>query len=118
MADGPDEAGGGGLRLVLTTVPDRGVGEGLARRLVEERLIACANVLPGVTSVYRWEGEVARESEVLVLMKTTASRVAQVFRRIGELHPYEVPELVAVSVDAVAAAYGGWVRDETSEESA
>lgn len=118
MPEGADGDPGGELRVVLTTVPDGRVGEELARRLVEERLIACANLLPGVTSVYRWEGEVARESEVLVLMKTPARRVPELFRRVRELHPYEVPELVALPVEAVGEAYAGWVRDETTEESA
>lgn len=116
-----DEPGGEGadeVRLVLTTVPDRETGEALAQRLVEEHLIACANLLPGVTSIYRWKGRVERESELLVLMKTPASRVAEVFGRVAELHPYEVPELIAVPVEAVSAAYAGWVREETTEESA
>jgi periplasmic divalent cation tolerance protein len=110
---GPD-----GLTLVLTTVPDLDAGERLVRQLVEERLAACGNLIPGLVSIYRWGGEVAREGELLVLLKTRASGVPALFRRVEELHPYEVPELVALPVDTVSDAYGRWVRQETIEVNA
>lgn len=109
---------GADLAIVVTTVPSDEVGDALARRLVEERRIACANLLPGVGSVYRWEGEVRREQEVLVVMKTAATEVERLFERIAELHPYDVPELIAVPVAAASQAYCRWVRQETIEVNA
>lgn len=106
------------LVLVVTTVPSREVGDALVAGLVEARLIACGNLVPGVSSIYRWEGRVAREEEVLVLMKTVRSRVDELFRRISDTHPYELPELVTVTVDEASNAYCRWVRQETTEVSA
>ena len=106
------------LVLVLTTAPDAGVAEALVSGLVEARLIACGNVIPGLTSLYRWDGRVARESEVLVLMKTVRARVDDVFRNLSDAHPYELPELVTVTVDDASHAYCRWVRQETIEVSA
>ncbi len=107
-----DEADG--TVLVLTTAPDAETAEGIAAALVEERLIACANLVPGVTSVYRWQGAVQREAELLVVMKTRRALVPELFRRAAELHPYTVPELVVLAPQAVAEAYGRWVAGETA----
>ena len=107
----PDEAWG--VALVVTTLATR--EDALARQLVEERLIACGNLLPELMSVYRWEGRVHEEAEVLLLMKTTWPMVPKLFARVGEIHPYEVPELVALRPDQVAQAYGRWVQHETTE---
>ena len=104
------------LALVLLTAPDADVAAELGRRLVEESLAACATILPGVTSIYRWEGEVRSEGEAQVLLKTRRALVAALFRRAGELHPYQVPELLAVPAEA-SAAYGGWVREMTAPPS-
>lgn len=106
------------LVLVLTTAPARPAAESLARQLVDERRIACANLVGGVGSVFRWEGAVRHEEEVLVVMKTVASEVERLFDRIAELHPYDVPELIAVPVAAASQAYCRWVRQETIEVSA
>ena len=108
----------GTLVLVVTTAPSVEVAERLVEGLVEARLVACGNLLSGVTSLYRWEGRVARESEVLVVLKTVRSRVDDVFRRLAETHPYEVPELVAVTGEEASHAYRQWVRRETIEVSA
>jgi periplasmic divalent cation tolerance protein len=110
LAQEPDE-----LVVVLTTVPDRESGERLATTLVEERRVACGNLLDGVTSIYRWRGEVERSSELLLLLKTRRVLVPALFERVAQLHPYEVPELVALPVDAVANAYSRWVGEETIE---
>lgn len=119
LARGPEpgrqEPDAAALRLVLTTVADAEAGERLVRRLVEERLIACGNLVPGVLSVFRWEGSLSREPEVLVLMKTAASRVDALFARVQELHPYDVPELLSFGPEAGAAAYCRWVGQETAE---
>lgn len=116
MTDAPDA--GGDLALILSTLPDAGAAERLVERLVQERLIACGNLLPGVVSIFRWNEKVTREEEVLVLLKTPRSRVEEAFRRIAELHPYEVPELVSLSADTVSHAYCRWVRQETIEVTA
>jgi periplasmic divalent cation tolerance protein len=103
-------------RVVLMTAPDAATAESLAARLVEARLAACASVLPGVASLYWWEGEVRRAAEALVGMKTTADRVDALLARANELHPYDVPEVIALPVDAGLPAYLEWVRAETRAE--
>ena len=92
---------GTAVRVVLTTAPTVEVARDLGSAVVGERLAACANVLPGVTSIYRWEGEVKREGEALVILKTTAGAVERLRARIVELHPYDVPEVVVLNVDGL-----------------
>ncbi len=108
----------GDLTLVLSTAPDAATGERIARQLIEERLIACANLVPGLTSVYRWEGAVRAEPEVLMLMKTPRSALERLFQRVPELHPYEVPELIVLPVEAGLEAYCSWVVAEVPEPAA
>ena len=100
-----------GVVLILTTVPDDGRGEALARTLVEERLAACVNVLAPMTSSYRWRDTVEREAERQVIVKTTRDRIAAVRERIGQLHSYELPELIVLNVEDGGAAYLDWVRE-------
>jgi periplasmic divalent cation tolerance protein len=99
--------------IVLTTVQDEQRSEAIARALVTERLAACVNVLPPMTSFYRWKGTVEREAERQLVVKTTADRVAAVQARIRELHPYELPELLVLPVADGGAAYLEWVVSET-----
>jgi periplasmic divalent cation tolerance protein len=99
------------VRTVLVTVPDPAAGEALGRTLVEERLAACANVVPGIVSVYRWEGTVQRDSEALVILKTTAAGVEALRDRIVRLHPYDVPEVLALPVVGGHGPYLRWVED-------
>lgn len=99
--------------LCLSTAPDLAEAERIARALLDERLIACANLLPGVVSVYRWEGEVRRDGEALLLMKTRRGAVARLKERLPGLHPYAVPELLVCGVEDGLAPYCGWVLDET-----
>ena len=101
------------ISVVVATVPDAEVGRRLARSLLQERLIACANLVPGVTSLYRWEGEVQEEDESLVVMKTRSELVPRLIARIPELHPYELPEVLALRVADGLPAYCRWVLDET-----
>ena len=96
-------------RLVLVTAPDEAVAERLARRLVEAELAACVNLVPGLKSVYRWEGAVEEASEVLMVAKTTAGRLAELERRLSALHPYDVPEFVALEPTHVEARYAAWL---------
>lgn len=104
------------VRVVLMTAPDVGVAGRVARALLDERLIACANVLPGVTSIYRWQGAVHTEAECLVVMKTGEVRVPRLLERAAALHPYDVPELLVLKVDGGLPEYCRWVLDETAEE--
>lgn len=100
--------------LVMTNVPDRETAETIARALVDDRLAACVNVMSPCTSVYRWQGAVETAAEVPVFVKTTAGRYAAVEQRIRALHPYELPEIVAVSAGPGLPAYLDWVRAETT----
>jgi periplasmic divalent cation tolerance protein len=100
--------------IVLITCPNRRVAGTIGRTLVEERLVACANVLAGLTSIYRWQGKLCREREVLVLMKTRRSRFAAIARRVRELHPYTVPEIIALPVVVGSPAYLAWVLESTA----
>lgn len=105
------------VRAVLVTAPDHEAAEALARALVEEGLIACASLVPGVVSIYRWKGEMKREDEVLLVMKTTAARIPELRERTAELHPYEVPEVLVLPVDDGFGPYLEWVRAEVGGRS-
>jgi periplasmic divalent cation tolerance protein len=97
--------------VVLTTVPSADKGEEIARTLVEERLAACVNVLPGMTSIYRWRDAVEREPECQVVIKTTRARVPALQTRLAALHPYELPEFIVLSVADGGAAYVRWILE-------
>lgn len=102
------------VAVVLCTAPrhaaaGKPAGADLARQLVEERLCACVNVLDGVTSFFRWEGAVDRADEVLLVVKTTRAALPALQRRIVELHPYAVPEVLAVDVAAGLPSYLQWL---------
>jgi len=98
---------------VLTTVPSLELGERIARSLVEDRLAACVNILPPMVSIYRWKGTVEKEEERQLVVKTSRARVADVERRIADLHSYDLPELLVVPVQG-SRAYCGWVAGETA----
>jgi periplasmic divalent cation tolerance protein len=100
--------------VVLSTAPSPDEAIGLGRRLVEERLAACVNVLPGVRSIFAWEGERQETDEVVLLIKTDRARYEQLERRIRELHSYSVPEILAVPVETGLPAYVEWVRSSVS----
>jgi periplasmic divalent cation tolerance protein len=112
------EDDGADIVFVVTTIDDAAAAERLVHGLLDEGLIACGNVIPGVTSIYRWKGEVERAGEVLIVLKTRVTLVEALFSRAAELHPYELPELVALPVHTVSHAYSAWVRQETNEVSA
>jgi periplasmic divalent cation tolerance protein len=99
--------------VCFCTCPDAASAERLAEALVAERLAACVNVLPGVRSVYRWQGALERADEVLLLVKTTRGRLDALVARLPALHPYELPELVAVEAAGGLPAYLDWVADAT-----
>ena len=112
--DGAMDTASGAI-VVLITAGTEDEAYSIGRALVEERLAACANVLPGVRSVYRWEGRTHDDSEVMLIVKTRASLFPQIARRIKELHSYEVPEIIALPIEAGDDAYLGWIRAVTGE---
>ena len=102
------------VALVLTTF-SVGHAVAVARVLVEERLAACVNVLPPMTSIYRWEGAVQQETEEQVVIKTSTDRLAALETRLRQLHPYELPEFLVITADAGAEAYLKWVGSATHD---
>jgi len=99
--------------LVLTTLPNSDAAADLAKKVVSEKLAACANVMPAVRSIYRWQGAIQDENEVLVLLKTRQARFDKLKARILELHPYDVPEVIAIPVEQGHGAYLDWIANET-----
>ena len=95
--------------IVLCTVPDAATGETLARALVEARLAACVNLLPGLTSIYRWQGQVQRDSELLLMAKTRRDCFAPLCTTLRGLHPYELPEIIAVPMIDGLPTYLSWI---------
>lgn len=104
--------GGGGWVLAITTAPTPESAEKLARALVEKKLVACASVVPGAKSVYWWKGRVEEAGEAVVLMKTRVELLSELERELKSIHPYEVPELIAVPIVWGSSQYLAWV-DET-----
>ena len=99
--------------IVLTTLPADAESGTFGRTLVEERLAACVNLLPPMESVYRWEGQVERDTERQVIIKTARDRVAALWDRIRELHPYETPEFVVLTISDGSEAYLKWIGEST-----
>ncbi|MFT3752558.1 MAG: divalent-cation tolerance protein CutA [Paludibacter sp.] len=102
------------LLLALTTCPDADTAERIAEALVADGLAACVNQLPGVRSIYMWQGRIQRDQEVLLLIKTTQNQLATLAERLKRLHPYELPELIAVPVTGGSAPYLDWLRQNTA----
>jgi len=101
------------ILLCYCTCPDAASARRIAKTLVGERLAACVNQLSGIRSTYRWEGAVHSDAEELLLIKTTEARLGALERRLLELHPYDVPELIAVPVAQGHEAYLDWVRRQS-----
>lgn len=99
--------------LIITHLPDKERAMALAHRLIEERLAACVNVMADCTSVYHWRGKNETASEVPVLIKTLAQHYARLEQLIMSMHPYELPEIIAVPVTNGLPAYLKWIADET-----
>jgi periplasmic divalent cation tolerance protein len=100
--------------IVLTTLPGDFEIRTFAKTLVEERLAACVNLLPPMDSVYRWEGQVEQETERQMIIKTSRDRVIALWDRIRELHPYETPEFVVLSIQDGSDAYLRWIGESTT----
>ena len=99
--------------VVLMTAPDADGAGRMAGVLVDEQLVACVNIVPGLRSIYRWQGKACDESEVLCLMKTRLDLFPALRERIATLHPYQVPEIIALPLAAGSAPYLGWIRTST-----
>jgi periplasmic divalent cation tolerance protein len=104
------------MLVVFTSFASEDDAARVVRALVEERLIACGNLVPGARSLYRWEGKLADEREVLVLMKTRKQDWTALLSRLHELHPYETPECLAIRVAAGAPKYMAWLEAALAPE--
>ena len=96
-------------QIIFCTCPDKKTAESIARQLVEAQLAACINILPSVTSVYQWQGEIETAQEHLLLIKSRNDKYPELENRIQALHPYELPEIVAVSIDHGLPDYLKWI---------
>ena len=101
--------------LVLTTVGADFDARALAHALVEARLAACVNIVPAIHSVYRWEGRVTDDTEQLLIIKTSESRVDELRTALFARHPYEVPEFVVMTIDQTSDAYGAWILESVRQ---
>ncbi|HEU5312993.1 MAG TPA: divalent-cation tolerance protein CutA [Candidatus Udaeobacter sp.] len=99
------------ILLVLSTFPDAETASRIAQTLVEEKLVACANLIPAVHSIYRWKEKIETAGEVMVFFKTTEDRLAAFEQNLRSLHPYEVPELICIKIDNGSPDYLRWVID-------
>ena len=99
--------------IVFVTAPSAQVAADLAKALVTEKLVACVNILPGLRSIYTWEGKVCDEEEVLCVLKTRRELFPTLRDRVTALHPYQVPEIIALPLVEGSAPYLAWLRDET-----
>lgn len=104
--------------VCLASCPDTAIATDIAETLVEERLAACINIVPGARSIYRWNGRVHTGDEVVLIIKTTDARLAGLTRRLQALHPFDVPELVALPVAGGLSAYLAWVDAATADDAA
>ena len=103
-------------RVVLCTCPDSESADALARRLVESALAACVNIVPGIRSVYQWEGKLESAAEQLLVIKSRAEAYPELERTIQRHHPYDVPEVISVPVDSGLPAYLAWVDAALSND--
>jgi len=104
------------VRLVLCSFPDLDAARQIGTLLVERQLAACVNLLPGAQSIYHWQGKVESAPEVLGLFKTTEALLQEFERALTELHPYEVPEIIAIRPDAVAGPYRAWLLESLRQD--
>ncbi|MES2995494.1 MAG: divalent-cation tolerance protein CutA [Verrucomicrobiota bacterium] len=103
------------MRIVLSTFPDLEAARQVGTLLVEMQLAACVNLVPGVESIFRWQGKIEHAAEVLAVFKTTADAFPAFAEKLAELHPYDVPEIIALTPEAVAENYAAWVAGSIKE---
>lgn len=99
--------------VILVTAPDEAVAERITRALVEERLAACGNIVPRIRSIYRWDGAIQQDDEVLIILKTERARAESLRERVVALHPYDVPEVLVLPIVGGHAPYLEWVARST-----
>ncbi len=97
--------------VIFCTAPDAKTAERLAHSLVEEKLAACCNIVPGLTSIYLWEGKVQKDAEVLLIIKSDARLFKALEQKIKDLHPYEVPEIIALPIKQGSQDYLKWIQE-------
>jgi periplasmic divalent cation tolerance protein len=97
--------------IILSTCPNQEVAETIAHALIEEKLAACVNIVPGVTSVYEWKGKIEKSQEQLLIAKTTTSTYSAVENAILKRHPYELPEVISIPINNGLASYLSWIDD-------
>jgi periplasmic divalent cation tolerance protein len=102
------------VRLILTTAGSQDEAERIARSLVDERLAACANIIPGLTSIYRWQGKVEAAPEILLLIKTTAGNLTRLEEALRRLHSYDVPEFLVLRPESASNPYLDWLLQSAS----
>ncbi len=103
-------------RLVISTCPDMETAESLAAMLVADKLAACVSILPGARSIYEWQGKVEKESELILLIKSRDDRLPQLEKRVLEMHPYELPELIAVPIEEGLRPYLSWIDTQLDNQ--
>lgn len=103
-------------KMIFSTVPNREVGSTIAKKLLEEHLAACVNIVPGLTSLYRWEGEIHEDSEELLIIKTTTRHAQEAIALIADLHPYDTPEAIAFTITAGHPPYLRWINSSVGPE--
>ena len=109
--NGTGNDSGGEHKLVYCTCPDHEAALSLANTLIDEALAGCINIIPGLTSVYHWKGKRETGTEELLMIKTTREQYPALEARIRELHPYELPEIIAVTIDAGLPGYLAWISE-------
>lgn len=101
------------ISVILSTIDQPVRAEEIAALLIQERLASCANILPHLTSIYRWKGQIERAAEHLMIIKTQTDKVPELIERLKALHPYEVPEIISLVVESGSQSYLDWVFEET-----
>ena len=99
------------FQLILTTCPNEQIAKTIAQHLVAEKLAACVNILPNITSIYQWQGELQCDGEVQLLIKTNSEKFALLNTRINELHPYDVVEVIALNIQQGDKHYLNWISE-------
>lgn len=102
--------------VVLVTAPSLEVGEEIGTQLVEQKLAACANILPNIVSIFSWRGEIQKDSEVMLVIKTRGELFEQLTAAVEALHPYETPEIIGLPILAGSQRYLEWIEAETSDD--
>ena len=97
--------------LILSTAPDEKTAKSIANELVDASLAACVNIIPGIRSIYKWQGETIEDSEYILFIKSILENEGKIFERVKAIHPYEVPELIRLSVDGGEETYLNWLTE-------